>query len=107
MSFDEFACITYPNLYDQYELYLRLRNNPDSLIGIEVIAVRSGFSCGSDGGTRMIIDKISDSFIHFSDPSNSCLGWGCKRDELHTSVKLADPDLARALWYNPSMTKTN
>ncbi len=104
MSFEDFVQRNYPDAFDKYQLQERLNNKPETLIGIEVISIRSGFS--SSGGTHMTIDDINSELVHFVPNKNSKLyhetiGWCCKLDEFITSVKLADPDLAAVHFYQP------
>jgi len=106
MSFDDFIQKYYPEAFEKYQLQERLDNKPETLIGVDVIAIRSGFSCGSEGGTNMRIESISDRYVHFVPNEKTSthrreIGWSCDSDQFINSVKLADPDLAAVQFYQP------
>lgn len=81
----------YPKIKNQYRLY---KLTPDELINKTVVAIRSGFSCGNEGGTEMIITEF-DGRMYTAKPTKNSLnltanGWGIMADELIFSVKLKE-----------------
>lgn len=106
MDFVTFVNKHHPDLYDKYLLQERIDNHPETLIGIDVIAIRSGFSCGSSGGTHMTIDQIDETFVHLvpneKNGNGDSRGWMTRRDGLCNAVKLADPDKAAVQFWNPN-----
>lgn len=104
-TFEEFVKDIYPNIEKRYELY-KLTLTPEKLIGLKVMAIRAGFGCDSEGGTKMTIEKIDEprkqlSYpyemvvdVHFKPnedtsywPKINCPnGWMCYLSELPHSV---------------------
>ncbi len=84
-TYEEWVKENYPKTIMQYKVYC---TPPEELIGKVVVAARSGFSCGSEGGTRMLVDKIDDNRqVHLSPAdvkaekaNNMGRGW-CTRVE--------------------------
>jgi len=113
-TFESFISEFYPEAFDKYQLHMLVTHCPESLIGVEVVAIRSGFSCGSEGATQMTIESYNGSGglngdkgqFHLSsnkrtDPwqlRRDNLGWGCDADDLINSVRLYDPQVAYILW---------
>ena len=103
LSFDAFISRYYPHLEEQYNIKYQLDTDPNSLIGVEVTSTRSGFSCGSGGGTNMIIEDVSSRFIHFKANEkfhkfDYPTRWSCDHDELPFCVKLTNPEEMSIKW---------
>lgn len=81
---------TVTKLEKQLEIFKIIKTDPQLLIGKTVIAIRSGFSCGSGGGTVMIVDKIdSKGYVSLISPPNTeKSSWGSNLKELPASVVL-------------------
>lgn len=93
MTIIDFAKTIIPDLENKFELYTLIRENPGVLIGKKVIAITSGFSCGSEGGTNMTINSINSKSIHcipneLSPEFLGQLGWSPDIDTVHLKLKL-------------------
>lgn len=82
----DFARELNPRLDEMYEIY----TNPMGLIGKTVYANRSGFSCGGEGGTEMIVESIVGNNVRFLSTANNPTkdSWGTELDILHLSIRL-------------------
>jgi hypothetical protein len=89
LSFEDFCLKQYPGLAEMY----KIATTPnESLIGMKVYSNRSGFSCTSDGGTEMIIDRIENGWVHFSPTEESKhlseKGWMAPLTDLPKDIRL-------------------
>jgi len=84
----EFAISLIPDFAKRWEMY-EATLKPETLIGRVVIATRSGFDCGAEGGTVMTIDSIDENGVHLSGTNKygKRAGFGCDLNNLHNSVK--------------------
>lgn len=97
-TFEEFVKDIIPNIDKRYEFY-KLCQKDENIIGMKVMAIRAGFSCSSEGGTKMTIESIDPEYIdkwgnkirnvHLKpnkDSHESRNGWGCTLNDLPHSV---------------------
>ena len=89
MDILEFAKQLNPRLEEMYEIF----SNPQALLGKTVYANRAGFSCGSEGGTKMILKSIDGDLINFvpspESTRHSGSSWGSTLKNLHFDVRLS------------------
>ena len=88
-TFEQFIDENYPNLRNYHKID---EMTDEELLGKIVYSNRSGFSCGNEGGTEMLIDSINSRQVHFSPTEDSkhltSTGWICDRDKLFQSIRL-------------------
>jgi hypothetical protein len=99
MTYEEFCKTHYSKSVQQYEMY-QLTLLPEQLIGKVLVAVTSGYSCGSEGGTRVRVKDITKSvWVNLEDYNEgecikrtNCFGYQVNINDLWKDFRLATPE---------------